>query len=304
MAATPYIRATIYFTIPGFTWSESYYTALTDYVAADASFSPVAAARGQMLGYGAQIRTIVYHTTTAPRTSYVRQLATPYSSSIYVASGGAASVTTGPWNTVVLVGVGAAKQERRGYVGGVPSGFFSEQPGANNAGLNYAFVPSWPTQVGLFVGALAQNGWGWLGRNYAAAVPIKNLVTTGGPNGELGIQLGGLLTFPGPITVWIKGYRRLNTKLPGVGGQYRIDQAVAGPFPPPTAGPFIYWLLGVPSAYAANAGGQGEVAVVAPSLVPYQNPPSVTGAFYLDTATHHKRGVRVLAPLGRSRARA
>lgn len=298
------IRLTIYLALENFTWTESWWSNFTNFNDALNTLQPVLNARADMLGSSARILQVRLTNSNAPRQSlYVtNQFSYRYASNYYGPGAPVQAYSDRPYSCVMMKFTDAQGNNKRLYCSGIPDNLVEEGPGTVD-GINTQFTPDWSVPFLAYCAALNAGGWGWLRRSYPnPLIPIAALITASGPNGELGIQTAAALNFQGGVyNVMIKGFRRVNTKLPGLGGVYKVDQTP--PFPPPNTGPFIYYLKGVPASVAQNLSGQGYVGpqVMALSTVLPNTASSSPNSY--EGATHHKRGGRVILPLGRLKPR-
>ncbi len=292
----------LFMQLPGFTWEEVYWANAISLNQA----ALVANARAKLLAPPAMVADVRITDTAIPHWAVYLVTGTFNGQGSYVdyALPPGNTFSDRAYSVALAQTVGAGGSISRRYLGGVPDSLVAEVSGGQTpGGLNPAAAPAFQAAYSTFVGVLAANSMGWLKRVYAGGQPANQVVTNGPSIAPVGIVTSVAITPGGPPNpgVLLRGFRSINTRVKNLGGGYFVSSDPTNP--PPPAGKFVYYLLGTTASQGNN--------VLKPGLIyPWQdaievfraNPP--TGYYSLITkATHRKRGVKELAPAGRSKIR-
>lgn len=298
------IRMTMFFNTDNYTWTESHWLpGLSGYAAAIQPAINIANARNDLLAEDAFLIAVRLTDTALPRSSYYLSPAQlPGVTSPFQVQINNITLADRPYSCVLVAYTGADGTEARGFVSGAPDRIMGEGLTSTRGLLPLGL---WGTKFDTYAGTAIPAAQGVLGFNGAAyraldytapnAQPILNFPTNALAAGEIGVTLAGPLTFTlTPPVIMLKGVRKVNTRLPGLHGQYYVN---LNPAVFPVAAPWTYFLAGTENVNPANlVRAQGVAAALK-----YKYPVIQSGVAY--AATHRKRGASALAPRGRSRTR-
>lgn len=196
---------------------------------------------------------------------------------------------------------GTGGQQCRRYIAGVAEGTV----GTNFSGQNISDYGTLGGALANFLAVLAGQIWQFRYRNQAANQIVQAVLTSAQFPGEIGVQFGQqmiALQAGVPPYLAFKGFRKVNPRLLGIGGIYKVDPASPGITA--AVAPFIYYLRNTPNIQAANIAQLGVGAQLVYAYDGFSNTTGPTSnGFSILNATHHKRGGSALAHRGRLRAR-
>lgn len=296
-----------------YTWTESHYqrntSVLTPITGGNINSSPSGAAaarlagfRAQLLGSGASVVRVRNSDTNVPRA--VQNVPFQYYAFVGPYTG-AVDIDTNyaqDPNSVMLMRANSQgfQYSKNWYLSGIPDGVITTEPdGFPDTGLQ--FIPPFITPYQNYVGELLSS-WNFRVQGGANAVsPVLQVVTSAQFPNTVGIQVSGPLAgapapvggnYP-PFEVVLRGFRRSNTRVPGLSGVYQVVGTIP-PVAPATT--YTYFLGETGNVVISNITRIGNAQVQSFQTAQYaQITPSRAG--------HRKRGVRTGQPLGHSRSR-
>lgn len=305
------IKTTIVMSQGFYTWTESHYQRNTSTLTPDfgSGTSPstnnaiaLANARAALLGQGASIVRLRNSDTTLPRSSQVVPQNDYQNAGPYVGVAGSDTLWSQDPNSVVLMHASSLGfvYNKNWYLSGIPDGVIDTEPTTQIPdGLNFlnAFTNPYQTYVNLLTSA-----WNFrVGGAANALSQVLAVVPSAQFPNTVGIQVAGPLAgapaptngnYP-PFEVNLTGFRRSNTRVPGLSGTYQVVGVI-----PPTnlVNTYTYFLGETGNVVISNLTKIGGARVQNFSYVQYsQITPTRAG--------HRKRGVRTGRPLGRSKSR-
>lgn len=301
---TPGTRCTFFLSDGGATWTESFYlTSITSYdqVLNQTTFLPIPAfgniiqARFALCFYPSQIVAVRLSVISQPRSSqYVSTDYLPVNTPIPANEQGEDSSDVN-WTVIQLNWKGDAGGVKKTFVSGAPDvSIGSGTPYKRNISNNTSFF----TALGNFQVAMIGMNAAFRTVQYTNSQPVDH-IDANGPAGApvqllLKNQLTGLSATP-PFNISLKGFRRINTKAPGLKPSYALFGTP--PTAPNSAG---FWAYPLAKANPALVPNMGTMGIVAPLSFLYQFMSNAVPV----RATHRKRGVSALAAHGRSKTRA
>jgi len=287
-----------------YTWTETYYGNGALGPDLIAGVQAVAQARAQLFGEGAQVVRARIILLANPRVAYFVNLDGVNVTAQNLSYLSLFPYADRPYSSIMVSFISSDNKVKRTYLSGVPDGLVGETPTVDR-GIEIAILPTWLGRLVQFTTALNSAGLGWAWE--APPTPRIQIVAVGtqpAPGTELSISTNTQLVFPSRQKVIITGYRRVNTRAPGMNGGWYVDPASPG-LQVGAVAPFVYYLVGTPlnAGQATNRSGVGFVAPLNPQLALFQDGSNVPTSYGVGLATHRKRGARALAPVGRSRSR-
>lgn len=254
--------------------------------------------RAALLGGAAYITSAVIHDIANPRDV---QLLDP---SLYTFQGPYPVETEQPTaalensdqpNSAVLVRINTNALPKNLYLSLIPDDIIGTRF-SNPPNVDFSANPAWIAAFTAWWGgpnpssaSLCGGRWGNLQKtptNKQVAVPI---VPAAPWAAYAALQLGGALAGVTGSKILVKGFRRINPRLPGLSGVYKILQVLSGN---------TYVLANTQAAQVANVQPEpGQAYDLAYTVTPYISATIVKG-------TTRKRGGSYGAPRGRSRTRA
>jgi hypothetical protein len=293
---------TLVFSLPGFTWEEVYWgNAISAFVA-----STVATARAKILAPPAQIADVRITDTTLPHWAVYLIAGTFQGQGSYVDTSIPLLQTQSDraYSVALAVSYNPIGSISRRFLGGVPDSLVAEvAAGQTPGGINPNTGPAFQIAYTAFSGVLANYGLGWLRRLYAGGVKVDQVLGNGPANAPIGLVTSTPIVIP-PLpseSVLVKGFRANNTKYKNIGGAYFVSTDPSAPAPP--AGKSVYYLLGTTLSQFGNSIKEGKIYPYATALVQYVTNTTEISYNLIEKATHRKRGVKELAPVGRSKIR-
>lgn len=305
------LKFTMYFSLPGYSWTESHYNSTTDVpngITATSFARALAAARAQCLGTAAGITRVRISNVPANREVY--DVRPPF----IVAQGRYGPVLVSQFTNslaaicpglVLLIRLRAGSAANTViFMGGCPGAIFTE-PGIGNQGYDLSLAPGFSDALGAYMQYLvplgaASNSWGFESSAQSLEATYVNasqgLVTNAQYPGCVGIVTQNpLIGSVAPGTqMKVKGWRRLSMRSPGLSGVYRTFGATLVTTGPPQT--WTYFLNNTPLVQPSNFFTIGQICEYIPSFIPY--------TFYnIVGATTRKRGARTAAHRGRSSIR-
>jgi hypothetical protein len=298
-------RATFFFQVESFTWTESHYLPAGGSVASvTATMQALAILRCNMLAGNAIISAIRIENLTPPRTIYFLAAGSFQARgqlTITGITGNPDLDSAPPWAAVKVRVQGSAGYSTTIYVSGVPEGTIGTGFGSNQS--LEGGTPFFNALQAYLAGLVAATVSFRVRQLVDPLVPVQTVSQPAEARGNIAISTNVPLVFGVPPSfgptrnaLVLKGFRRANQRQKGLTGIYLV--AAASPaLQSGAAAPFIYYLQNTADYSPANqiivGGASGLV-------------------FYYDTfsilnprgATHRKRGASALAPRGRSRSRA
>ncbi len=309
------LKVDLFMALNGQTYSESHYYLLGNTLPVlPGPFTYLAALRAACLGYGAALTGI--RISTVPASGTTQDLYFGISQYVPVwpldPIGGTYQATIP--NDAVLIrmtsGLFGAFPEKSLYLASPPSVAIStltRDPA--DLGSNAAFNTALGQYMYLLTGAITPNStstatqgqWGYRVRDRSTPFQAGVPVTNAGYPGMIGIptfnQLPNVGFLPGNThEIYITGYRRINPRLQGLSGVWRVG-AILPPVAPAVF-PWTYFLLNSGNVSPTNFSTIGQAAPLAYLYEPY-------GPFWsVDKAVTRKRGESIGARRGRSKIRA
>ena len=285
-------RMTLYFELGNSTWTESHYLPQAlSYGAAYSAAQAVCAKRVFLMAPNVTIAAVRLENLLVTRTAYYLAAGDFANVGIFnnpLVYAGTDALSAPAFSAVKIAVKGLAGYSAEIYTGAFPQGL---QGTGGQSSQNLEPGTVWRAQLTNYLNTLRDYGLAFRVRQLVAPLPV----VTGPPTqpaqalGLIAVQFANALTFgawpaygTNPPSVVLKGFRRGNTRLPGLGGIY----ALAGNSPGLQQGaatPFIYYLQGsqnvTPSNIIKTGGGCG--------LTWYYN---LYNSFDARGVTHRKRG--------------
>jgi hypothetical protein len=180
------------------------------------------------------------------------------------------------------------------YLGGIPVSLGYTVPG-DTTGVQWGSCPGFSSRAAALNSFLTDGAWGWLTRGTTVTYTVQGVVTNAAVPGMIGLIWNPAAPLPavGSVVV-VKGFRRINTRLPPLGGVWKVGQVLAGQ---PAAGQTSVFLFNSGAVPPANYLSLGSAGVFNPSFNTY------TFLQWVEIVSR-KRGGSIGAPRGRSRIRA
>ena len=288
------MKATMIFRLGSATWSEAHYSGtLTDPTtpAAAAAAIQLAKKRVPLLGGGAFLVRLRLSRTDIPRVVVNPSLAGVVTGQIPDAANYDTFDAAPPNNCAVVRVDNNAGSAANLYLGGVPQGALDitdTQP--QYWRWNSGYVNLW----NAYVAELIMN---WKFRTVLAqvGVPVQALLNTLLPSPAIQLNTAVVIgpNLVAPFEVTLSGFRRSNTRLPGLSGIYTVT--ASGPAVAPLPG-FLYTLGETGNVEEGNFTKLGKVALFSYAYTGYAN-------INVTKAGTRKRGGSQGAPRGRSRPR-
>jgi len=297
-------KITFFFSQYNFTWTETYYLpgnyALTQVVTVCTSLATARAACNGNETYISAIRCV---NLASPRRSFFLVPGT-YSSRGQFSSFPAQSPdqdSAPQFMALQIKFYGVAGQICRRYMAGIPEGQFGTVFGAKDTNVNGLMNNA----LTSFVAALNGNGFSFRFTNQAGHALAGTPTTSAQFPGEIGLPFGTQIisvTTPQPYKIYLNGFRKVNTRLFGLGGVYTVDPASPGITA--AVAPYTYYLRNTSNVQPSNIAqtGFGAALVYGYDVFSSNFGPSGTGYSILG-ANHRKRGVSALSLRGRSRSK-
>lgn len=299
-AATGGARVTFFFGLDNATWTESFYlTNVSSYLALIGGvgvptplFQGIINARVAMLATPCSMIGVRVSLLNEPRTSQIVDASYIPATVAYTTPGSEQLTADRPYSTVLVIMYGDNDAVKRTYMGGVPDGDIGEGTGYHRG---FQATTAWRAKLDDYMLRLIGASAGFRSESWAAAQTVQNVLTNGPADAPVGIEVPAQIVFGiQPPQIALRGFRRLNPRLPGMGRIHRVHLPL--PTAPGTDGLWQYYLRGVDPAAGSN---QQQLGQAAPQAYIY---PIIQQAV-VDEATHRKRGVSALASRGRSRTR-
>ncbi len=181
----------------------------------------------------------------------------------------------------------------RRYLGGMPEGLVSSKL---NQTTYVGVLGAWNNALLSFVSFIS----GLLSFRYTNQAGIQvcqGVLTSAQFPGEIGVQFGAAVhSGPGPWRIHLKGFRKVNYRQFGLGGNYLIDPK--SPAFTAVAAPYIYYLQNTPNVQVSNISTLGSGVQLTYGFDLFN-----VNTFSLLSFRHRKRGVSALAPRGRLRSK-
>jgi hypothetical protein len=289
------VKVTMYFSLANYSWSETHYYLLST---AESVVHPytvqLANYRARLLGDYANLSAI--RLSTVPSNRNVTDIdPSEWSGAGFVGTDtGMGDVTAErPYSSLLLLFTGQVSQKNM-YLGGLPDEIIQTTPTSNTG-----YVPSgdWQMRFNQWSQYLVKpdgtSQWGFRSRFGEPGIPITSVGLATGVGSNIGLFSMVNLGVPVGSDVYLTGFRRSNTRQPGLSGSYQV----IGIIPPGSGVTSWETILGetgnvVPSNFISMGTAQPLV---------YQYVPYI--ACTPRRATSRKRGGSFGRPRGRLRAR-
>lgn len=278
-------------------WTEThYYLASSDFLTAAAAAATLANARSQLLGVGATMGPL--RISDVPANRNVDDVQYNHGTGSWPADPTGLLYAAQHPNVALLVRLQGPTQNKLLYLGGCPNKIFN-QPGGSVPGVTFdgVFNPPFFAYMGLLTnsgGSPGSSPWGFRARNSTGELSATSLVQNAAYPGMIGVVTQSPPTWSQGQEVWLTGWRRINTGLPGLSGGWVVGGILA-PVPPAT-GPWTTFLANSGGVSTTNFRAPGQINGLNYSYVPYET-------YAVLKAVTRKRGGSYGAPRGRSRAR-
>lgn len=278
-----------------FSWTESHYDLnASNFLAAVPDATTLAGLRGQLCGTGAAV--VGVRISEVPGNRNVDDLNIGKQIGTWPTDPSGLHYAAAFPNQAALIKLQTATINKNLYLAGLPAGIFN-QPGGSVPGITLDGVVNSP--LFAYLNALAPIGqsggiWGCRVRDTSQEQNSSGLVTSATYPGSVGVVTQAAPTWAAGDEVFLTGWRRLNTGLPGLSGEW-VVQAVVAPVAPAT-GPWTTFLLNSQAVSPTNFNSPGTIDLLSYVYHPYET-------WSIVKAVTRKRGGSYGAPRGRSRVR-
>ncbi len=298
-------KITFFFQSAGSTWTETYYASgSTSFPTLQSQCNSIAGARTALNARGTVLVAIRIVSLNNPRAS---QFLTPGTfpaqpGFVFLPATDPDQDAAPAFVAVQVKFFGAAGNVARRYLSGAPEGIVEGGPaGARSLGS----LGLWQNAMTAFVLALNNAGWSFRFTNQAGVTPCTSVLTNAQFPGEVGVQFQTqvVVSVPGKLPyIHLKGFRKVNYRQFGLGGNYVVDQASPGLTA--SVPPYIYYLQNTPNVSVANIATRGVGVQLLYGFDGFSATAGPAGTGYsVLSANHRKRGVSALALRGRSRSK-
>jgi hypothetical protein len=196
-----------------------------------------------------------------------------------------------PFTAVLLLLENPSGLQKHTFLAGCPTALSHTVPG-DSTGLQFASAPDFLNRLGQFLNFVSSGSWGWLSRADTTMNQVQGLVTNAAFPSMIGLVTGGPIAgLTVGSKVLVKGFARINVKVPALGGLWTVG-GVLPPVAPATQ--WTYFLLNSGAVPVNNYKGLGSVGLL---LQDFQTISS-GGA---ESVTERIRGGTLNRPRGRSR---
>lgn len=289
------VKATIFMGQDKYSWSEAHYFLPTnDFLAAEGPTLSLVEARARCLGRNAQV--------LGARLSHVPANRQVKDADI---SGGGISGTwpADPTNLLydsdrayssLLIRMESATGSKNMYLAGVPDGVIQTVPGDRDG---FIVVPLFDnvlqSLMNLLTGGGGGGNWGYRSRLSGGGLQATALTTNALFPGEIGVTVPSSLGVVVGDEVYLTGWRRINTRSPGLAGAWQV----VGILPPASGpGPWTYFLGRSGNVSPTNFLGLGRIDSLKYEYLSYVS-------WAIKSSTSRKRGASFGKPVGRSPVR-
>jgi hypothetical protein len=303
------IKTTLVMSQGYFTWTESHYQRNTSSLFGNGSGvnSPasqqaiqLANARSQLLGKGAAIVRVRNSDTTIPRSAFDLPDNSYTAIGPFVGVVGQDTLWAEFADTSLLMRAysPAFAYSKNFYLAGLPDGLFDTEP-PNPDGLEWLgpFITPFNAYVNLLLGTWNFRTQGGV---FAPAQVTQVVTSAQFPNTVGVVTAAQIAGQPAPVAgvvqpfeVNLTGFRRNNTRVPGLSGRYQVVGVV---LPAGAVTTYTYFLGETGNVVPSNLTKMGAIETISYSYQPY-------GSIAATRAGRRKRGVRTGRPLGRSKSR-
>lgn len=300
-------KVTMFLSQKNYTSSETHYdVSAGNLTSAQDNAIALCSNRAQLLGSFASIAAVRILDTSLPRIATYLKPGTFATVSLLPQTPAGGPTGDRAYSALMLTllgkwGGGPTSAVKKLYLTGIPDQVIGDALNNGNSGV-------------LTLGAFGNALYGYLTflstvyafrvKVYAPAQIVQRVLTNSGFPGEIGVQVANQITFTQALSLNFKGFRKVNSAMPGLQGAYYVDP-LSPPLLPGASAPWIYYLQNTPLVQTANIKTNG---IVAPQLWSYAQYSPAVGSIGTPPlnplamqATHRKRGARELAPSGRSR---
>lgn len=298
-------KITFFFQTSGFSWTETYYAPLsTSYSSLVTQCQSVASARTGLNAKGALLIAIRIVNLNNPRQS---SFLTPGTFSVQpgyinIPATDPDQDMAPPFVAVQVKFFGVAGQTSRRYISGAPEGIIQ---GGLTGRTNLGALGLWQNAMNAFVLALSSASWSFRYLNQAGTYPCQAVLTNVQFPGEIGVQFGSQAVLPvagKQVYIHLKGFRKVNYRQFGLGGNYAVDPLSPGLTA--SVAPYIYYLQNTSQVLVSNISQRGTGTQLAYAFDGFSTGGGPAGTGYsILSANHRKRGASALALRGRSRSK-